>query len=87
MMDKCFNEIEISHFRGFDYIKIANLTKLNVFVGSNNVGKSSILEAVFMLSGMSNPIMPARINYWRIAYLLLNSIEGHFLPQSATKIL
>ena len=66
MMDKCFNEIEISHFRGFDYIKIANLTKLNVFVGSNNVGKSSILEAVFMLSGMSNPIMPARINYWRI---------------------
>lgn len=66
MMDKCFNEIEISHFRGFDYIKIANLTKLNVFVGSNNVGKSSILEAIFMLSGMSNPIMPARINYWRI---------------------
>lgn len=39
MMDKCFNEIEISHFRGFDYIKIANLTKLNVFVGSNNVGE------------------------------------------------
>lgn len=67
MMDKCFNEIEISNFRGFDHIKIAHLTKLNVFVGANNVGKSSILEAVFMLSGMSNPIMPARINYWRAA--------------------
>jgi len=23
----------------------------------------------------------------KVAYLLLNSIEGHFLPQSATKIL
>lgn len=67
MMDKCFNKIEISNFRGFDHIKIAHLAKLNVFVGANNVGKSSILEAVFMLSGMSNPIMPARINYWRTA--------------------
>ena len=63
MMDKCFNEIVFS-FRGFDYIKIANLTKLNVFVGS--MWGKPILEAVFMLSGMSNPIMPARINYWRI---------------------
>lgn len=62
MMDKGFNEIEISHFRGFDYIKIDHLAKLNVFVGANNVGKSTILEAVFMLSGMGNPLIPTRIN-------------------------
>ena len=37
-MDKCFNEMEISHFRGFDYIKIANLDKtLMFFVGSNSM--------------------------------------------------
>lgn len=66
MVDKGFNEIEISHFRGFDYIKIDHLAKLNVFVGANNVGKSTILEAVFMLSGMGNPIMPTRVNYWRM---------------------
>lgn len=65
MMDKGFNEIEISNFRGFDYIKIDHLAKLNVFVGANNVGKSSILEAIFMLSGMGNPVMPTRVNYWR----------------------
>lgn len=64
-MDKYFNEIEIFNFRGFDYIQIDSLAKLNVFVGANNVGKSSILEAVFMLSGMSNPIIPARINFQR----------------------
>lgn len=57
-MDKKFNEIEISNFRGFDSIKIDRLSGLNVFVGANNVGKSTILEAVFMLVGMANPIMP-----------------------------
>lgn len=64
-MDKKFNEIEISNFRGFDSIKIDRLSGLNVFVGANNVGKSTILEAVFMLVGMANPIMPMRVNYWR----------------------
>ena len=61
-MDKKFNEIEISNFRGFDSIKIDRLSGLNVFVGANNVGKSTILEAVFMLVGMANPIMPMRVS-------------------------
>lgn len=61
-----FDNIEIANYRGFDYLKIEGLSKLNVFVGTNNVGRSSILEAVFMLVGMSNPMMPSRINYWRM---------------------
>lgn len=61
-----FNDIEISNFRGFDYLKINGLSKLNVFVGANNVGKTSILESAFMMVGMSNPLMPTRINYWRM---------------------
>ncbi len=74
MMDKGFNEIEVSNFRGFDHIKIDHLAKLNVFVGANNVGKSSILESVFMLCGMGNPLMPSRVNYWRMQ--ALNSMES-----------
>lgn len=66
MMNRIFNEIEISNFRGFDSIKIDRLSKLNVFVGANNVGKSTILEAVFMLAGMANPLMPMRTNYSRM---------------------
>ncbi len=61
-----FDTIEITNYRGFDYLKIDGLSKLNVFVGTNNVGKSSILETVFMLAGMSNPMIPSRINYWRM---------------------
>jgi len=64
-MEHFFKEIEIHNFRGFDHLRIDGLSKVNVFVGANNVGKTSILESVFMLSGMYNPIMPARINYWR----------------------
>lgn len=64
--DKYFNEIEIKNFRGFDHVIISDLTKLNVFVGANDVGKTSILEAVFMLIGMSNPEMPTRVNYLRL---------------------
>lgn len=74
IMDKGFNEIEISNFRGFDHIKIDRLARLNVFVGANNVGKSSILESVFMLCGMGNPLMPARVNYWRAQ--AVNSMES-----------
>ncbi len=62
-----FRELEISRFRGFDYIKLADLTNVNVFVGANNVGKSSVLEAISMLIGMENPLLPTRINGWRSA--------------------
>lgn len=72
-MEGRFSEIEITNFRGFDYLKIENLRKLNVFVGANNVGKTSILEAVFMLAGMSNPLISNRVNYLRT--LLTNNID------------
>ena len=60
-----FNDIEICNFRGIDHLEIKDFGSLNVFVGANNVGKTSVLEAIFMLSGMSNPFMPTRINSLR----------------------
>lgn len=57
-----FNNIEISNFKGIDHLEIEGLKSLNVFVGANNVGKTSVLEAIFMLSGMSNPWLLTRIN-------------------------
>lgn len=64
-MKNQFRDIELSNFRGFDHIEISALSKINVFVGANNVGKTSVLEAVFMLAGMSNPFIPTRVNYLR----------------------
>lgn len=73
-MNNYFEDIEISNFRGFDHLRISGLSRLNVLVGANSVGKTSILESVFMLVGMSNPLMPTRVNYWRM--LSVNSIDS-----------
>lgn len=60
-----FIDLEIERFRGIKYIKLENLGQINVILGSNNVGKSTILESVFMLSGMSNPLLPSQLNLLR----------------------
>lgn len=66
-MNHLFKEISITNFRGFDSLIIKGLQRINIFVGANNVGKTSILEAAFMLSGMSNPLISNRVNYLRTA--------------------
>ena len=55
-------KIEINNFRGFSHLDIDGLNQINLFIGKNNSGKSSILEAIFLLIGMSNPALPDNIN-------------------------
>lgn len=57
-----FKNIEIRNFRGIDNLKIDDLSRVNIFLGQNNSGKSSILEAIHLLTGMSNPDMPQNLN-------------------------
>ena len=57
-----FKNIEIKNFRGIDHLKIDDLSRVNVFLGQNNSGKSSVLEAIAMLMSMSNPDIPQAIN-------------------------
>jgi AAA15 family ATPase/GTPase len=57
--------LTITNFRGFDSLKIDGFSKINLFVGKNNSGKTSVLEAVFLLLGMSNPMLPNNINLFR----------------------
>ncbi|MGL5272633.1 MAG: AAA family ATPase [Phocaeicola sp.] len=52
---KIFKELTINNFRGFDYIKVENLGQVNLFLGKNCSGKSSLLEAIFLLTGLGNP--------------------------------
>lgn len=42
------NEIQIQNFRGIKDLKISNFSKVNIFVGKANVGKTSILEALYV---------------------------------------
>ena len=69
-----FKNIDIKNFRGIKHLLIDDFSRVNVFLGQNNSGKSSVLEAIFLLAGMSNPDLPlslnkARTRIFRIAYL------------------
>lgn len=59
------NNLKIVNFRGFDDLEVEGLSKINLFVGKNNSGKTSILEALLLLLGMSNPMLPYHINQFR----------------------
>ena len=60
-----FNEIEITNFRGIKHLLLPNLKQINLFVGKNNCGKSSVLDAMFILSGFSNPTLSISVNKFR----------------------
>ncbi|MDD9868605.1 MAG: AAA family ATPase [Gammaproteobacteria bacterium] len=49
-----FKNLRIGNFRGIKSLEINDLARVNLFVGKNNCGKTSVLEAAFLLSGMSN---------------------------------
>ncbi len=57
-----FKNIEIKNFRGIDHLKIDDFARVNVFLGQNSSGKSSVLECLLLMMGMSNPDLPQTIN-------------------------
>lgn len=57
-----FKNIEIKNFRGIDHLKIEDFSRVNVFLGQNSSGKSSVLECLLLMMGLSNPDLPQTIN-------------------------
>jgi len=60
-----FTSIKINDFRGIKSCEIEDLSRVNLFIGKNNSGKSSILEAVFLLVGGVYPQSSININLGR----------------------
>jgi len=60
-----YQTINISHFRGIEHIKLTGLKQVNLIVGKNNSGKTSVLESFFLLAGMSEPRLTIAINQFR----------------------
>lgn len=73
--DTMLNTISINNFRGIKEFTISDFKKINLLVGKNNSGKSTILESIFLLIGISNPELSIRINNFR-GMLLVN--ESNF---------
>ena len=74
-----FKNIEIKNFRGIDHLKIDDFSRVNVFLGQNNSGKSTVLEAIALALGMSNPDMPQAINSLRARKSFSNFIDLKYL--------
>ncbi len=67
-----FKNLRIRNFRGFGDLEIPRLGQVNLVTGKNNTGKTSLLEAFFMLCGAGNPEMALRIN----AIRGIDSVQG-----------
>ncbi|MCI9389837.1 MAG: AAA family ATPase [Lachnospiraceae bacterium] len=48
-------DFHIGSYRGLEKLSLENLNKINVFVGPNNCGKTSILESI-ILSGLFDDV-------------------------------
>ena len=65
-----YQSVTIENFRGIQKLELTDLKKVNLLVGKNNCGKTSVLEAVFLLSGMSNPQLSVNIHTFRDLVLM-----------------
>lgn len=57
--------INIKNFRGIKELSIDKLGKINLILGNNNCGKTSVLDALFLFSGATNPRLSVLINWLR----------------------
>lgn len=51
------SSFEIRGFRGFEYLNLDRLGRVNLFVGKNNVGKTSLLEALWVYANQGSPLV------------------------------
>jgi len=55
------DSLEIKNFRAFRHLTIPKLGRVNLITGKNNVGKSSVLEAVWLYADRGSPLVVLRI--------------------------
>jgi len=54
-MSLVLDSLEIKNFRAFKHLRIEKLGRVNLIVGKNNVGKSSVLEALWLYATKGDP--------------------------------
>ena len=55
----------VQNFKGLKDLSLANLGRINLISGSNNVGKTSLLEAFFLSHEFLNPMMFPKLFAYR----------------------
>ena len=68
------SSLKIEGFRGLKQFEMGQLGRVNLLVGTNNCGKTSVLEAIYLLASGGEP--------WCIQYLLTKRGEQSFTQVS-----
>jgi hypothetical protein len=58
-------EFRVKNFRGFQDLTVGSLGRVNLIAGKNNVGKTALLEALWLHHGPFNPELGFRVNRFR----------------------
>lgn len=79
--------VEVKNYKIIDYLKVENLTNINVFVGKNNCGKTSLLEAIYLNLNPSNPqvIIGTISNYIRQIMVNQDNLSWLFYQMNIKK--
>ena len=62
-------ELQIKDYRGIPNLPVAPLGRLNLLVGMNAAGKTSVLEAIELVSSVAD-MLPLRSNCYRRGEIL-----------------
>lgn len=60
-----YKSFEVRNFRCFPRLTLAHLERINLIAGVNNIGKTALLEALFLHCGAYNPELTLRLNTFR----------------------
>ncbi len=60
-----FKSIRVKNFRAITHLEVNHLARVNLFVGHNASGKTTLLEGIFFLIGATNPRLPVNVNIFR----------------------
>jgi len=71
-------QLSIKNLRGITDLVMDDLGQVNLFVGANNSGKTTVLEALFYLLGAPNPALPLVTNALRGMRLLSDELLATF---------
>ena len=75
-MKDMFNNLIVENFRGIQRLDIKDMRRLVLLSGNNNVGKSSVLEALFL---MMDHLSPDSFNH-------MNGLRGLNIPANGVSV-
>ncbi|GBC95294.1 DNA replication and repair protein RecF [bacterium HR16] len=75
-----YRSFTVRNFRCFKELTLSDLARVNLIAGKNNVGKTALLEAMFLHCGAYNPELAIRIN----AFRGIENVQVEFFPSAET---